>query len=286
MNTSMNAVKVCSGFVVALFALATMPQLGRGHSIGPIEYDVFNVHALGNRAAVCLIDDQGRRTGANPNGTYDQDGLTEDFLREIPNAVTDVSITGNDDEDDPAAKGKAGSLATWSILVGDRGAAVYILEFIGLKDGVASAQVSGGSEVGSDLHPDIRIDAVVERGRRPQFAIAFDPDRGLLEVRRRFEPGDLTRSLRIVCRLGGLSSTGICQSLEAKVSVIEKAAGRNRWSAARGAGKAYLNELAAIPESKITRNSRTHLRAEMQAYLDSLGRPPLKLPKGKPKRKT
>ncbi len=241
---------------------------------GAIEHDTLSVSAIGRDAAVCLIDSQGRRTGGNPAGNYDENGQTKDYLREITHSRTYVSVTGIDAPEDPSMDGKPGSLATWSILVGDQGAGNYILEFIGLQDGVGTARVGGGLEAEMGTRPRFRIDVPVERGSRPQVGIEYDPDRHVLRVRRLFKAGELARSLAIVCRAGGISSTGICQSLNAKIGAVEKAAARQSWNAARGAGKAFLKELTALPDGKITVNGRDLLRTEMESYLSQLGAKP------------
>jgi hypothetical protein len=238
---------------------------------------LLGIHVGTPPAYIYVVDEQGRRSGADLTRETFPAGGDAHAVQDIPHSVAMAPfISGGPREG-------TGEVTPWEIRIFDGGAQTYILHVVGIAAGISKPDLilfappwrSGGER-------DIRryMAFLVRPGLEREVRVTVDISRDVLETVRVSSTGILEASVAIASQLGLVSSPGICQSLNAKISAAGAALNRGNRVAERGALRAFLNELKAQGGKHVQEPALTILREEAEALLNTP--PPTPKPK-KPK---
>jgi hypothetical protein len=115
---------------------------------------------------------------------------------------------------------------------------------------------------------EAKTPVLVEPGVERRMRMVVDPQAQTIRAVRVTSATEMEADIGLACRLGLIEPDGICQSLSAKARAISDARARGQTQAARGATKAFLNELKAQVGKHIQEPALTILREEAEALLN------------------
>jgi len=215
-------------------------------------------------AAIIVEDLMGRRTGMDVSKGVPLDGNTTNYLTEIPHSTAESQLLDNDEG------GPSEDSASWFVNIMDGGDQVYLVNLIGVAEGVADL----GTDAGRPQQGMIKTfytPVFVRLGVTRQVRVAFMPSRGFaITVERIVSATALSDSIRIACDLKMIKNAGVCKSLSAKVDAANADIARGQFTAARGSLRAMISEISAQSGKQIIEPAVTILREEVEALAKSL----------------
>jgi len=228
--------------------------------------DVFTVYTDTPPAALLVIRTDGKRLGSDPDKSISSIGLGT-VLNEFPLAEVEQQNISSD-EGNPEPDKDTG----WYARVMDESPSVYLVQLRGLADGIAPLTVSIIVRPRpAVLNMPTRKRILVSMGDIREFVVRSDAETYKVSVERVVKPGDLKMSVNVACRIGQISSEGICQSLGAKASAVAESLERGNKNSARGQLKAFINELNSQGKKHIKEPALTVLREEADAMMKTIG---------------
>lgn len=210
-------------------------------------------------------DEAGRRSGVDPALAVDAQGIGTE-IQQIPRSLVDPINIGSDD---PVKEGAPQAQTQWAVLIPSRAPQTYVVTFHGMVSGVVDVRLRNSCTEVTPFRDDNRIvNVLVSPGLVRKLHVTFNPEGGVPPVAREVHREDLPLTVAAACSATLITPEGVCQSLKAKAEAAAKALRKGRTRAARGAVKAFLNELEAQGGKHVQEPALTILREEAEALLN------------------
>jgi len=178
-------------------------------------------------AMMWVADSQGRRAGADPGKSVDQNGIQGDGLHgleEIPASVTDQQNIQNDSTGQPQPR------TLWSVSIPDGGPNTYTLNLKGIVSGTCYVGIHVGSN--SSKNSNNYFGVFVTPNSVKQLNVSFDTNHLTTTVQRVAENGDLLADVKTACYLNEITSSRVCKRLEKQAKAIQDALDHHHYEEA------------------------------------------------------